>query len=263
MRLLTLNCHSWLEENQLDKIKTLAQTIAERSYDVIALQEVNQSLTGEFLSKPIRKDNFAAVLIQELEALGEFSYQFIWDFGHIGYDRFEEGLALLTKHPIKATDSFFISKSHDTANWKTRKVVKMTIEYEKAPLTFFSCHLGWWDDQEEPAAYQMDRLKAKLHSDELTFLMGDFNNDADSNSDGYQYLLKQGLYDTFKLALKKDDGKTVRGKIAGWETNSHDLRIDLILVNQPIEVLKSNVIFNRSNRPIISDHYGVEIEINL
>ena len=40
MKLLTLNCHSWQEENQLEKIKYLAQIIKKNQYDVIALQEL-------------------------------------------------------------------------------------------------------------------------------------------------------------------------------------------------------------------------------
>ena len=30
MKLLTLNCHSWMEENQLEKIKYLAEIINEK-----------------------------------------------------------------------------------------------------------------------------------------------------------------------------------------------------------------------------------------
>lgn len=42
MKLLTLNCHAWQEENQIEKIQHLAQVIKEKQYDVIALQEVMQ-----------------------------------------------------------------------------------------------------------------------------------------------------------------------------------------------------------------------------
>ena len=38
MKLLTLNCHAWQEENQIEKIQHLAQVIKEKQYDVIALQ---------------------------------------------------------------------------------------------------------------------------------------------------------------------------------------------------------------------------------
>ena len=42
MKLLTLNCHSWQEDNQIEKIKYLAKIIKEKQYDVIALQEVRK-----------------------------------------------------------------------------------------------------------------------------------------------------------------------------------------------------------------------------
>ena len=35
MKLLTINVHAWLEEEQEEKLATLAQTIAARNYDVI------------------------------------------------------------------------------------------------------------------------------------------------------------------------------------------------------------------------------------
>ena len=49
MKLLTLNCHSWQEENQIEKIKYLAKIIKEKQYDVIALQEVSQNIDSNVL----------------------------------------------------------------------------------------------------------------------------------------------------------------------------------------------------------------------
>ena len=42
MKILTINVHAWLEKNQMEKIDILAKAIAEKQYDVIAMQEVNQ-----------------------------------------------------------------------------------------------------------------------------------------------------------------------------------------------------------------------------
>ena len=47
MKLLTLNCHSWQEDNQIEKIKYLAKIIKEKQYDVIALQEVSQKINSK------------------------------------------------------------------------------------------------------------------------------------------------------------------------------------------------------------------------
>ena len=39
------------------------------------------------------------------------------------------------------------------------------------------------------------------------------------------------------------------------------MRIDLILSNQDVNVSYSNIIFNGKNKDIVSDHFGVEIEV--
>ncbi|SQB93219.1 endonuclease/exonuclease/phosphatase family protein [Clostridium tetanomorphum] len=99
MKVLTLNCHSWQEKKQLEKIQYLAKVICQNNYDVIALQEVSQSINSRILFDNIKEDNFAFILIKELEILGEDKFKFVWDFSHMGYDKYEEGLAILTKYP--------------------------------------------------------------------------------------------------------------------------------------------------------------------
>ncbi|MCC5803906.1 endonuclease/exonuclease/phosphatase family protein [Rossellomorea vietnamensis] len=261
MKLLTLNCHSWQEDNQLGKISILADDIEEKSYDVIALQEVSQLIVSEVVHGQVKKDNFALVLLGELEKRGVTDYTLVWDFAHIGYDVYEEGVAILTKHPIVQEHRFFISKSHDPSYWKTRKIVGATISYHGKPLTFYSCHLGWWTDEEEPFKYQVDSLMEQVTPESPFFLMGDFNNNALVRDEGYDYLLSKGLTDTFGEALERDSGITVRGNIAGWDENTVDLRLDLILSSKKTDVASSRVIFNGGNKPVVSDHFGVEVEL--
>ncbi|MGA9228201.1 MAG: endonuclease/exonuclease/phosphatase family protein [Mesobacillus sp.] len=261
MKLLTLNCHSWQEDNQLEKISILAETIAENGYDVIALQEVSQRIDSPIAYGTIREDNFALVLVKELRKLGVEDYRFTWDFAHLGYEVYEEGLAILTKHKIEEEYSFFISRGHDQNYWKTRKIVGAKIHVDGQPVSFYSCHLGWWHDEEEPFQFQADSLMEHVKKDAPFFLMGDFNNAASVRGEGYKYLLEKGLHDTFELAAEKDSGVTIAGEIAGWEENKQDLRIDLILAGQPVQPRYSRVIFNGKNKPVVSDHYGVEVEI--
>ena len=264
MRLLTLNCHSWHEENQIEKIKYLAQTIKEKSYDVIALQEVSQALEAEYVDGKVKKNNYAYVLLQELEKLGVAEYFLVWDVSHyIKNGTYEEGVAILTKHPIVEEHSFFVSDSVDYAtNWKTRRIVGATISYNNKLLTFYSCHMGWWHDEEEPFKGQVDMLLQQINLDQTVYLMGDFNNDASLKEEGYEYLINHGLYDTYRLTDDKDEGITVKGKIAGWSNNKQDLRIDLILTNKPVQVDYSKVIFNNVNRMVVSDHFGVEVNLS-
>lgn len=259
MRLLTLNCHSWIEENQLEKIKYLAKVIKEKQYDVIALQEVSQSIDKDIVNNDIKEDNFVYILIKELEKLGEINYKYSWTFSHIGYDIYEEGLCILTKHKIEDIETFYITKSSDKSFYKSRKIIRCNIKIDNKNINFFSCHLGWWNDEEESFKNQVDNLLRKANG--LSFIMGDFNNNAMIRNEGYDYLLSKGLIDTYDIALQKDDGITVHGEIAGWEGQKESKRLDIIFTNENIDVQKSKVIFNNINKKIISDHYGVEVDI--
>lgn len=59
MKLLTLNCHSWQEENQVEKIKYLASVIKKKQYDVVTLQEVSQSINSSYVNSIIKKGEIA------------------------------------------------------------------------------------------------------------------------------------------------------------------------------------------------------------
>ena len=93
--------------------------------------------------------------------------------------------------------------------------------------------------------------------------MGDFNTDANGNPEDYQNILNQGLYDTYVLAEKKDNGVTVDKGIHGWAHDKSQKRIDYIFSNKELKVKESKVIFNGKNQGVISDHFGIELEIEI
>ncbi|WP_208586894.1 endonuclease/exonuclease/phosphatase family protein [Gracilibacillus suaedae] len=262
MRLLTLNCHSWQEEDQLTKIASLAKTIVEKEYDVIALQEVSQKESSNLVDGQIREDNYGQVVLNEMELLGETRYQLEWVSAHQAFDEYEEGLAIITKHPIKHVEKYYLTKSTDYYFWKTRVALVVDVEMDASVQTFISCHLGWWNDEEEPSHYQLDQLMSVASRGNRVFLLGDFNSEAEKREEGYDYLISKGWKDTYNLATERDSGVTVRGEIAGWKGNGKDKRIDFIFVNEPIHVKSSNVIFNGKNSKVISDHYGVDVIID-
>ena len=81
MKFLTLNSHSWMEENVQQKFETLKEQILEAKYDVICFQEVNQEMSSEAVETDefyqalpsavaIHKDHFVRVLVEELAAQG-------------------------------------------------------------------------------------------------------------------------------------------------------------------------------------------------
>lgn len=284
MKILTLNAHAWREENGEAKLTHLAQTIIERNYDIIAFQEVNQMMQIEgvapsYLSKEgsraefingdfmadgeIRYNNYIEILLEKINALGGPKYYYFWDKAKSLRETYEEGCAILSKYPFKEKEAFLVSGVTDTTNPKRRTIVRGTIAYKDELIDLYSCHLGWWHDEIDPAGPQIDKLMAKVNRNRLSFLMGDFNNNAHIRNEGYDYLMSKGLEDTYVLAEEKDEGSTVEGEIAGWNGNKESLRIDLILMNKVLGVKTSRVIFNGQYKEVVSDHYGVEAEVEL
>ncbi|MDW8706267.1 endonuclease/exonuclease/phosphatase family protein [Streptococcus suis] len=261
MKLLTVNVHAWLEEDQHEKLDILAQTIAQKQYDVIALQEVNQLMTSPLVTKELRQDNYGLILLEKLRALGQFDYSYYWSNSHIGYDKYEEGIAFLTKLPVYEVDPFYCSQNKSVDSILSRKIMGLTVFYQGQLIDLYSCHINLPDSQEENQLENIRSIVERTSSDRLKILMGDFNTDALSNPKAYQAIKDLGLYDSYDLAEEKDAGITVEKAIDGWAGHSQEKRLDYVFLNQKRQVQSSRVIFNGDNLPIISDHFGVEVNI--
>lgn len=282
MKLLTLNTHSLLEENYEQKKKDFVTAVMKERPDIITLQEVNQSAEGlpadaDLLSGyypcaghsiPVRQDNHASQVALLLKKEG-ISCSWTWLPAKIGYGKYDEGMAIISLGSrITETDSFFISQIRDYDNWKTRKV--LGIRTADSNDWFYTVHMGWWDDDEEPFERQWrvlnERLSEKKEAGRI-WLMGDFNSPAEVRNEGYDCVMNSGWKDTWVMAGKKDSGITVKGVIDGWkekQLNSSDesagMRIDHIWCNQEVLVKCSNVVFNGKREPVVSDHFGIMIE---
>lgn len=278
MKIMTLNTHSIVEENYNEKLQIFVDAIAELQPDIIALQEVSQTI-GKFLEKNLQQtgyipckgkratvleDNHALVVAKMLQAKG-VNYYWTWIPLKIGYMKYEEGIAVMSKHPIEHSEEFYISKCKTMYNWKIRKMLGIKVKN----TWFYSTHMGWWDDEEEPFKDQWDKTLRKLEESNKNnlpcFIMGDFNNPAQIRGEGYDYVKESGWKDTWKLAKKKDDGITVGKVIDGWRDRmceeTSGMRIDYIWCNHNVEVKSSRVVFNGVNYPIVSDHFGIVVEI--
>lgn len=286
MKLLTLNTHSLIEPDQERKTEEFARLIAGEKPEIFALQEVNQLAGEEILpdqslkgfvrcpdfSGAVRRGNYAAVLADILNQMG-VSYTWTWIGVKLGYDRYDEGLALFSLSPVVETDTFFISRTQDYHNWKTRKILGIrTAAYKNS--WFYTVHMGWWDDKEEPFQAQMNRLGERLKkegkTDKQVWLLGDFNSPADRMNQGYGYVCENGWLDSYCLAKEKDNGITVGGRIDGWKdrlekvdsTQSlQGMRLDYLFSSRAVPVASSRVICNGINGPVVSDHWGVMIEM--
>ena len=93
MNLLTINTHSWLEEEPLKKLEEIAKVILSSESEIIALQEVNQKVASKKVpleqlttfcpiatQTPIHEDNFAYLIVQYLAEKGQH-YYWSWEIG--------------------------------------------------------------------------------------------------------------------------------------------------------------------------------------
>lgn len=272
MKLLTLNTHSLVEENYRRKLTDFVTVIARERPDIMALQEVSQGkdapavpkdqLNGYVSCGPrviIREGNHALTVIEGLRTLG-VRYHWSWLPVKRGYGIYDEGVAVMSRTPIEATDTLTVSRTDDYGHWKTRKLLGARV----GNAWFYSVHFGWWDDPDEPFAEQWGRTDSHMQARGQVFLMGDFNSPAETRGEGYDLVLRSGWLDTYTLSRDRDHGITVGGRIAGWthrELPSEGARVDHIFCNRPCKVITSQVIFNGENGPVVSDHFGVLADV--
>ena len=258
MKLLTINTHSHIEKDYDRKCDIFVDAVLRHRPDVIAMQEVNQSIKAPIISLgksfAIREDNHAIRIARMLYDCG-IKYNCFWYGIKNAYEIYQEGIALLTLQAVSKTDTFRLSRTDDCSNWKTRYALGVKIDND----WFYSVHMGRFDDKAEPFGEQFDRITRRVDKPERFWLMGDFN--CPDTCDEYNNIQKSGWQDTYNMAQKKDSGKTALGNIDGWQNEKADrMRIDYIFTNHKIDIKSSKTIFNGENEDIISDHYGVIIE---
>lgn len=285
MKILSMNIHSLIEPDCGRKMKQFAQMIETELPDVFGLQEVSQTgaerevepdqqsgyCTPSDLDPVIRRDNYALCLASLLRQAG-CPYYWTWIPVKIGYDIYEEGLALFSRYSITEISQFYISGIQDFENWKTRKTLGIRVK-ELGNQWFYSVHMGWWDDQEEPFAEQWNRImERQKNKEQPVWFLGDFNAPSQIRGEGYDYVCQSGWKDTYELAVSKDSGITVSHVIDGWKERMSSLeqdslqkvpgvRIDYIWTDRELDIRESRVICNGTEYPVVSDHYGVIAEV--
>ena len=280
MRILTLNTHSLQEENYARKLDWFVEGILKEKPDIIALQEVNQTCDAEVLEPEqlegqypvpgcmrIRADNHAAQVAQRLWRAGVECY-WAWIPIKLGYGKYDEGVAILSLgRPIRCVDQFPISRINDYHNWRTRAV--LGVQVEGIEDWFYTVHMGWWDDEVERFLDQWKTLNCCIMSKRMcgtVWLMGDFNAPDSIHGQSYEHIVASGWVDTFKTAHIADSGITVPGVIDGWREqlagkHTQGMRLDYIWCSRKKEIRSSRVAFNGTHEPVVSDHFGVMIDV--
>ena len=258
LKILTLNLHCYQEENQDAKFSQIANAINDLDIDIVCLQEVGEPLRnggGDWNA------NAAKIIRDRLRQ----PYHLHTDWAHIGFDRFREGVAVLSKYDFVTTDAGYVSASHDVHSINSRKVVMVQVDVPYMGLVnVFSAHLSW------PTGgffEQFDRLRMwanNRHGGNVaaTFLCGDFNIKA--GSEGYQAVVRTSEYDDQYLAVTSQDAfeQIFRKQSSNIEHLDKDGRIDFIFMQKrsSLQAVAARELFTNGDYGRVSDHTGYCVE---
>ncbi|MGT2744917.1 endonuclease/exonuclease/phosphatase family protein [Streptococcus phocae subsp. phocae] len=269
-KLLTLNTHSWMAVNPLKKLVDLAEHILAEKYDLICLQEINQLIDSEIATDlpgyqpiagapAIRKDNFALLLIQYLSKHGQ-PYYWSWAYNHIGYTIYQEGVAILSKQPIEVS-GLLLSETADDYDHHTRRALIANTTIDGQMVSVVNLHLSWFD---KGFVGEWQRLEAHLLKETAPLIvMGDFN--IPSGQAGYQMILDSplALQDSHQVAGDVFGDHSILADIDGWESNKEALKVDHVFTSKDFTITASKITFEGGEAPVISDHYGLEVDLQL
>jgi len=255
LSVMVLNLHCYQEDNQGFKFSQIAKAINELEADVVCLQEVAEFWNngeGDWDS------NAARIINEQLRQ----SYYVHTDWSHLGFDRYREGVALLSRYPMHNHDARYVSDSHDAYDINSRKVVMATIDVPYiGAVNVFSAHLSWW---EGGFSTQFGRLhewaSGKQHAGTVaTLLCGDFNIAAGSYA--YQMVLADYGYDDQYLAAQGvyQPEQNFRLNDPYWRQQlSQDYRIDYIFIGKDggLQAVSANTLFTDRDYGRVSDHNG-------
>lgn len=255
LKVLILNLHCCQEENQDHKLSLIARAIDDWAVDIVCLQEVAELWNegrGDWPS------NTARIINERLAS----PFQLVTDWSHKGFDRYREGVAILSRHPIVRHQARFVSARQDPHSIHTRKVVMAQIKVPHIGLlNVFSSHLSWWEDGFAEQFDNLRRWATDEHTGHVTasMLCGDFNIEAGSR--GYRFVVDSHEYDdqylrvvspqVFRTVFRPDGAPSYDGL-------RDDKRIDYMWLRRGsgLTPVSGRVVFNENDYGRVSDHFG-------
>lgn len=255
LRVMILNLHCYQEDRQDYKLSQIAKAITEQAVDVVCLQEVAEHWNdgnGDWDS------NAANIINQRLKQ----PMHLYTDWSHLGFDKYREGVAILSRYPLHHSHSRYVSDSHDPYSIHSRKVVMSQIEVPYiGTINVFSAHLSWWEDGFQQQFQRLQDWAGSLLNDEVntTLLCGDFNIAAGST--GYRQVVDSNQYEDQYLAANHSGlfEQIFRVNDRHWgNLLADDYRIDYIFMNKnsDLKVTSARVLFTEWDYGPVSDHCG-------
>ena len=222
----------------------------------------------------IREDNMALLITKDIAERHQMDYNFVWDWAHYGWTIWEEGVAILSKHPLLESENKYVSTGTSTSNIESRKIIYGAYQLPNANrINLFSAHTHWRlseTDQEQNRQIaniiQMADEKTALAPAAFVLVGGDFNANASSEypwNEAYTNMLQNGNFTDSFLEANPDAisnpnvYNTVGGDFPG--------RIDYIFVRQHAnyEIVDAQILFKADVIGQVSDHYGVLTKVRM
>jgi maltose 6'-phosphate phosphatase len=255
LKVLILNLHCYQETNQDEKFTKIAKTINELEIDIICLQEAAEYWRdglGDWES------NAAKIINDRLRK----PFYIHYDWSHLGFDKYREGVAILSRYPLSNYEAQYVSDSHDKYNIHSRKVVKARVDVPNIGfINVFSAHLSWIEDGFREQFQRLRTWADNNKNDDIkaTLLCGDFNITA--GTAGYGLVVDSNEYEDQFLAVNKQGifNKIFRVNDAHWkDLLADDYRIDYIFMskNSQLKATSAKVIFTDQDYGRVSDHFG-------
>ena len=255
LKVMILNLHCYQEDNQDAKFSQIAKAINELGVDIICLQEVAELWNdgqGDW------DTNSARIINDRLNP----PYHLYTDWSHLGFGKYREGVAILSRFPMLKQESKYVSNSHSAYSIHSRKVVMAQVHAPYMGLiNFFSAHLSWWDDGFPEQFKRLSKWAASNQTEEVsaTMLCGDFNIAA--GSEGYNLVVKSNEYEDQFLDANSPGvfEKIFKVNDPYWQHYlAEDYRIDYIFMNKAsdLRIISGRVLFTETDYGRVSDHCG-------
>ena len=262
LKVLTLNLHTYQEEDQPRKFAQVARAICEQNVDLVCLQEVGENWNdgaGDWAT------NAARIINGHLPA----PYHLHTDWSHLGFDRYREGVAILSRHPFAYVDSGYVSDSQDPYDIHSRKIAMAQVRVPYVGLVnVFSAHLSWPSDGFYPQFERLEKWAGEKQTPEVaaTLVCGDFN--VAAGSEAYRTIVDAGEFEdqylkisaprVFQQVFRERQGDAMR-------LLAQDGRIDYLWLRNGsrLRAVAAEELFTADRYGRVSDHTGYWVEFEL
>lgn len=257
-KVLTLNLHCYQEDNQDYKLSQIARAINEEDIDLICFQEVAENWNG---GAGDWNSNAARIICERLDR----RYHLFTDWAHLGFDRYREGVAILSKYPLAQQEGRYVSAAQDPYSIHARKAVTAQVD---APyigrVNVFSTHLSWWKDGFRSQFDTLAEWARSRHTGDVmaTLICGDFNIKA--GSEGYAHIVEHWDYEDqfLKVTNRRLFDRVFRKRAergSDWTARlAEDGRIDYVWVKagSRLRAVAARRLFLEQDYGRVSDHEG-------